>query len=111
MVEFLVAGLGEKIVLAEDAVNAILDFWKIAFSKEKTDESKQAQDFLKSQSMAPFTNFQPERNGLLLSSKQRVMDFATDGGNSIQQQAYKDIISSVDYNSDKNIFNGKKQLL
>ena len=61
--------------------------------------------------MAPFTNFQPERNGLLLSSKQRVMDFVTDGGNSIQQQAYKDIISSVDYNSDKNIFNGKKQLL
>ena len=111
MVEFLVSGLGEKIILAEDAVNAILDFWKVAFQKEKSDESKQAQDFLKSQSMAPFTNFQPERNGLLLSSKQRVMDFVTDAGDSIQQQAYKDIISSVDYNSDKNIFNGKKQLL
>ncbi len=111
MVESLVLGLGDKITVAEEAVNTILNFWKTEFSKEKTDESKQAQDFLKSQQMAPFSNFQPERNGLLLSSKQRIMDFITDGGNPIQQQAFTDIISSSDYNNDKNIFNGKKQFL
>ena len=50
-------------------------------------------------------------NGILIAPKERIMDFITDGGNTIQQEAYKNIISSVDYNPDKNLFNGKKQFL
>ena len=113
MLKAITANMGDKQIEAEGLVNSILDYWTYIFTKEKNAEKKAANDFVKSQQMAPFSNFKPTVNGILVTTKERIMNFVTGQPNSIQEQEYKNIVGSVSYGpiNDKNIFNGKKQFL
>ena len=98
-----------SVALATNIINSVTTNWKTIFKTEKDEELKKINDFIQSQQYSEYSNFNPQINGVSLSTRARNMDFITTGGSDTQKSEIKKFYSTQNSNNDNTIFNGKKQ--
>jgi hypothetical protein len=110
-IDDLVKDVGENVkTTAKNFVRVIVeDTWLYLFEQEKNEENRLLEEFQNSPDYQQFKNFNPTRDGIQLTSKERLMTFKTGQGDSFLEGVFRDITSSSNFNESSEVFNGKKQ--
>jgi hypothetical protein len=94
----------------ENIVNEFLDtYWIEIFTAEKDYEKEFIDSTRNGNDYKIYSDYNPQVNGVSVSTKERKMSFATTGNSANYETAYNNIKSSQNSNSDVTTFNGKKQ--